>query len=62
MNTTMQNVLISAYLDFRNNYLTVALWAEHNGMSVKDADTVLKLGHKLHEENVQLYKSLTKGA
>jgi hypothetical protein len=29
----MRDMLINAYLDYRNNYLTVDKYAEHNGLT-----------------------------
>lgn len=55
----MNQKLIDAYLDFRNNYLSVKVWAEHNGFNdVKDAEKILQIGHKLHEERAAFLKSL----
>ena len=45
-----------AYLDWFNNYLTVAVFAEHREISVKQANKLLNEGRDLHEAYV-----LTKG-
>ena len=44
------------FLDYFNNYLTVALFAEHNELSVKEATSLIEMGRKLHEEYVELMK------
>ena len=33
----MRDILIAAYLDYKNNYLTVEKYAEHNGLSYEQA-------------------------
>lgn len=40
------------YLDFVNNYLTIEKWAEHHQVSVKEANDILSLGKKLHENRL----------
>lgn len=44
------------YLDYVNNYLTVAKMAEHHEMSEGDLNRLLSIGHDLHEEFVTLNK------
>ena len=41
-----------AYLDWFNNYLTLALFAEHREISVKQANKLLNEGRDLHEAYV----------
>lgn len=38
--------LIELYLDYKNNYGTVAKFAEHNAISVEDAETIIEIGRK----------------
>lgn len=45
----MRQKLIEAYLDWFNNYLTVALFAEHNGLTENQAMKFIELGKELHE-------------
>jgi hypothetical protein len=45
----MRNVLITAYLDYVNNYLTIERYAEHNELTVDQATTLVSLGKQLHE-------------
>ena len=52
----MNKILREMFLDYYNNYLTVALFAEHNGISEQDAQTLIDLGYKYHEEYVALTK------
>jgi hypothetical protein len=42
-----RNYLIEQYLDFKNNYLTVALFAEHRGMTEEQGKTLIDLGRDL---------------
>jgi hypothetical protein len=44
------------YLDYVNNYLTVAKFAEHNGITVSQASTLIFIGRDLHERYVELNK------
>jgi hypothetical protein len=39
----MRETLIAAYLDFRNNYLTVEKYAEHNGLTEEQARKLIDL-------------------
>ena len=39
----MRETLIAAYLDFRNNYLTVGKYAEHNGLTEEQAYKLIGL-------------------
>ena len=46
--------LSADYLDWRNNYLTIEVFAEHRGLSVPEAELLIKLGNwcfsNLHPE------------
>lgn len=44
----MRETLIKAYLDFWNNYLTVAVYAEHNGLTESQAQRLIDLGRELY--------------
>jgi hypothetical protein len=44
---SMRETLINAYLDFRNNYLTVEKYAEHNGLHVQAARVLLDLAREV---------------
>lgn len=35
--TELRTTLIDAYLDMVNNYLSIAVWAEHNGLTLGQA-------------------------
>lgn len=39
----MRDTLIKCWLDFTNNYLTIARYAEHNGLTTYEAEQLLKL-------------------
>jgi len=45
--------LISEYLDFKNNYLTPTLFAEHRGMTEEQGQALIDLGRDLfNSENI----------
>jgi hypothetical protein len=43
--------LIEEYLDWRNNYLSPALFAEHRGLTEEEGKILIELGRKAWEEN-----------
>ncbi len=43
----MRTVLINAYLDFVNNYLTVGKFAEHNHITEEQAIALIDLGEDI---------------
>jgi adenine-specific DNA glycosylase len=49
---TMAKQLQTFYLDWVNNYLTVDKIAEHNEITVKDAELFIELGRSYHEEGL----------
>lgn len=46
---SIKEQLITSYLDWFNNYLSVAVWAEHHNMQPADAQAVIDIGRTLHE-------------
>lgn len=44
--------LAKLYLDFVNNYITIAVFAEHNALTIDEAIDLLKKGQKFHEDGV----------
>lgn len=50
--TEMRKKLAEYYLDYVNNYLTIEVYAEHNGLSIEQARALIKLGEDIHETNV----------
>ena len=50
--------LTTAYLDFKNNYLSVEVFAEHNQISVELATLIIKEGRIKHEINCAGFDSL----
>lgn len=48
--TITANNLIDIYLDYKNNYLTVALMAEHNEMSEAFLKRLIDLGRQLYKD------------
>jgi len=46
--TTTAKILETMYLDWLNNYLTVGLFAEMNGLTQSEAFTLVELGREVH--------------
>lgn len=44
-----REALIGMYLDWVNNYLSLELWAEHNGMSLAQAEQLMYVAREVHE-------------
>lgn len=44
----MRDILVKAYLDWLNNYATVALYAEHNGLTEDQAHKLLALAQNVY--------------
>jgi hypothetical protein len=44
------------YLDWVNNFITIARFAECYSLSEKDAERVINIGRVIHDQNVQTYK------
>ena len=49
---TVRQHLRQQYLDWLNNYLTVALFAEHRGVTTERANRIIKAGRALHIKHV----------
>jgi hypothetical protein len=49
MNT--RDYLIAQYLDYWNNYLTPALFAEHKGLTEAQGQSLIDLGRDLFNSN-----------
>lgn len=47
----MRDILIAAYLEYRNDYLTVAKYAEHNGLTYEQGSKLIDLGRELFYSN-----------
>lgn len=43
----MREILIKAYLDYRNNWLTVETWSEHNGLTIEEGNKFLLLAKQV---------------
>jgi hypothetical protein len=50
------DTLRECYLDWVNNYLTLSVYADHNGLTVKQAETLIQLGRECHETYCNLMK------
>lgn len=52
----MKKQLIQFYLDFVNDFLTIQYFADYYNITVSEAETLIKIGKKYHERQVELYK------
>lgn len=52
----MKKALRDFYLDWFNNFLTITYFAAHYGIEEKDAEILIEMGRKYHEEHVALLK------
>ena len=48
---TARQYLTTHYLDYRNNYLTVAVFAEHNGLTEQQATNLLAIAKDVFYSN-----------
>lgn len=48
-------ILRDIFLDWYNNYLTKELFAEHNGLTIKEATVLIELGRSVYERLVTEY-------
>lgn len=46
--------LLEMYLDWVNNYLTLSVYAEKNGLTLEEADTLLDLCKAIYYRNVEI--------
>jgi len=56
--TTINEQLRAMFLDYYNNYLSVAKFAEHNEISEALALTIIDAGYELHEQYVKTHKGI----
>ena len=54
----LRDYLADLYLDWVNNFLTIAVFAEYYGLDEDDARDLLKLAKKSHEQRVEYSKFL----
>ena len=52
----LRDYLADLYLDWVNNFLTIAVFAEYYGLDEDDARDLLKLAKKSHEQRVEFLK------
>lgn len=45
----MRETLVQWYLEFVNDFITVARFAEHHGISPRQAANLIRLGKAIHE-------------
>ncbi|MGZ8887990.1 MAG: hypothetical protein ACXW1D_00360 [Halobacteriota archaeon] len=43
----MRQILINAYLDYLNNYLSIETYAEHNGLTSEQAYSLIVLARQV---------------
>ena len=47
----MRDTLIAAYLDYINNYASITLYAEHNGLTTNEAQVLLGVARSVFEHS-----------
>jgi hypothetical protein len=47
----LRSVMIEHYLDWRNNYLTVEKFAEHNGLHIDQAIDLIRQAKVIYNSN-----------
>jgi hypothetical protein len=52
----IKNILQTVYLDYLNNFISVAGFAEHYGLTTEQAEQVLDLGRAIHNERTDNQK------
>lgn len=52
----IKNMLQTVYLDYLNNFISVAGFAEHYGLTTEQAEQVLDLGRAIHNERIDNQK------
>ena len=55
-NMGLKPLLQAVFLEYVNNYLTEEKFAEHNELTLEQAQAILKVGRECHEELVEDYK------
>lgn len=45
----MRDTIIEAYYDYVNDYLTLVKWAEHNGLTVPQAEAFMALARQVEQ-------------
>ncbi len=48
--------LRGSYLDYVNNYLTASAYADHHGLTIKQAQALIQLGRECHESYCEMMK------
>ena len=52
----LRDTLADLYLDWINNFLTIEKFAEYYGLDENDANDLLKLSKKCHEQRLDFIK------
>lgn len=48
MGTSARTYLVDLWLDYVNNYLTISVFAEHNGLTIEQAGSLLALANSVY--------------
>jgi hypothetical protein len=51
MSPDIREQMKAYYLDYFNNYISYETWGLNHNLSKEDAETVLSLGRRFHEED-----------
>jgi hypothetical protein len=54
----LRDTLADLYLDWVNNFLTIAIFSEYYGLDEEDSRELLKLAKKCHEQRVDFLKDI----
>jgi hypothetical protein len=58
MSKDIREELKAFYLDYVNNYISVAAWGLDNNLDEDDAIQIIDMGRKLHDQDVEYAKNL----
>lgn len=51
MSRQMRQVLMDVYMDWVNNYLTIEVFSEHNGLRPSEGDRLIELAREVFESD-----------
>ena len=57
----MRQKLKQFYLSWVNDFITMKSFAEHHDISIEDAETLISIGRKYHENDIQNVQKQTTG-
>lgn len=50
---TLKETIQEAFLEYTNDYLTLTTFSEHKGLTIEEAQDLIRFGRKLHERIVE---------